>query len=200
MQGTAVSMLLALTILVSRINALPTSAASQASVPPAEICTDDEIFDWEHVAEKPTGKLEWEVLPIPQAASPDSTNRILYLVVITLGPGKCIPYASPANQKNGPVILIVQQGSIEFTAQQFSPASAAVVAFGDPNVHEPGEDPATQFAFGTTQVVEVDQWVSQNDQVWFTYKNPGPSDAVIWKVVWADMALDGGEGCGGNCK
>jgi hypothetical protein len=203
MQRTAISMALVLSVLLSLFATAPIQLAAQESTPtptlfsapPTELCTAAEYSGWETVPETPPGKEEWEVLPLDQPTEPP--ERILYLVVITLGPGKCIPYASPANQKNGAIVLVVQSGEIEFTAQASTDAPTAKVYFGDPD--GPGENPGTSFMFGTTKHVGPNQWVSQDDRVWFTYKNPSTvDDAVIWKVVWADRVPD--EGCGGDCK
>ena len=202
MARVALSLILALTIFVGLFGATPTSLLAQGgtpaagtpvafSQPPEELCTEEEFSGWDSVAEFPKGKSEWQVTPA-QA----SGNKVLYFVVITLEPGKCIPYASPANQKFGAVILIVNQGTIEFTAQPNTIAPTAEAQFGDPDGD--GEHPGTRVDFGETIEVTKDQWVSQTAQVWFTYKNIGTEDAIIWKVVWADPITMAG--CAGDCK
>jgi hypothetical protein len=206
MRRAAISVAVAFTVVANLLAFIPIRSAAQTGTPaaatptsfvdpPPEICTPTEFAGFETVSEKPPGKEEWMVRPLDP--SPDAPTRLLYLVVITLEPGKCIPYASLANQKDGAIVLIVHEGEIEFTAQLNANVPAAQVYFG--NLGGPGEDPGTPVAFGTTVTVVPDEWVSQDDQVWFTYKNPSATeDAVIWKVVWADPVPL--QGCGGDCK
>ena len=207
MRRTAISTGLAIVLLLGLFASSPIRLAAQESTPPAEtptlysdaappdeVCTPAEYSDWEPQQEFPSGNEEWFVQPLDQPA--ESPPRVLYMFVLTLGPGKCIPYISPANQRNGAVILIVQSGEIEFTAQASTNAPTAHVYFGDQV--GPGAHPATALPFGTTQHVGPNEWVSQDDRVWFTLKNPSTTnDAVIWKVVWANLPED--EGCGGDC-
>lgn len=172
----------------------PGTPTAFAEAPP-EICTPTEFSDWETVSEEPLGWDEWAV--VPRDTTTGHPDRILYMVVVTLGPGKCLPYGSPANQKDGAVVMIIQQGEISYTAQRDSSAPAAEVLIGHPD--GPGNHPGTHVDFGSEQHLDVQgEWVSQNDRVWFTIKNTGTEDAVIWKVVWADPPPP--EGCGGDCK
>lgn len=119
------------------------------------------------------------------------------MVMITLGPGQCIPYKSGGNQKDGAVILVLKKGEIVFTWQPYPDSPNATVEMGYPA--DAGEDPGTPIPPGTPVTLDVyGEWISQNDQVWFTYKNPGPWNAVVWKVVWARPIPI--EGCGGDCR
>jgi hypothetical protein len=207
MRRAAIVMPLALTLLVgllaagpmpSGIHAMTIRAATPVPLtsPPPEICTEDQFSNWENVSEEPDGKHEWEVHPLDSPGV--EPERTLYLVIITLEPGKCIPFGSPANQKNGAVILILHQGEIIYSAQPDADAPGAVVQVGDPD--GPGDHPGVTVPFGSQQHLTVPgQWISQNDQVWFTYWNPSTTEpAVIWKVVWATPIPT--TGCGGDCK
>src|SRR5215211_4307857 len=121
-----VAMVFAFGMVVGVIGSSPTqSLARQESatpVPtlPTELCTDDQINTWEgEVTVSPSQADDARVQPL------DSPDRYLYLVVWTIPPGTCVPYSAGGNMKDGGVVLIVQQGTIEFTAKQFDAGSAA---------------------------------------------------------------------------
>lgn len=160
--------------------------------PPEDVCTQDEFSGYLEVKEFPIGWDAWMVEPKENVG-----QRILYLVTITLEPGKCIPYRSGANQKDGAVILVVHQGNIAFIAQKHAGSPNATVQHG--MLDDQGAGTATDVAFGTEVQVGPDEWISQNAQVWFTYWNTSTTETVeIWKVVWAPPSEI--EGCGGDCK
>jgi hypothetical protein len=154
--------------------------------PPPEVCTEPN--NWQNEIEvQPSGELDAIVRPL------DSETQDLYLVVWTIPPGTCIPYTAPGNQKDGAIVLIVQDGVVEFTAQRFDADSAVKVTWG-----HTGGGP-TELPFGTEQTLSRGDWVTQNDQVWFTLRAIGYEPAVILKAVWATLP-DTPEGCSGGCR
>ena len=162
------------------------------SDPPAEICSQEEYSGYLEVKESPIGWDAWMVQPLENV-----DERILYFVTITLEPGKCIPYRSGANQKDGAVILIVHQGNIAFVAQKRADSPDATVQHGV--LDDQGAGTSTDVDFGTEVQVGQDEWISQDAQVWFTFWNTSDTEDVeIWKVVWAPPSEK--EGCGGDCK
>ena len=170
----------------------PRSLAAQASptpepTEPAELCLEDQVENWENEIDvQPFEYHEANVQPL------DSAGQDLYLVVWTINPGACIPYMARGNQKDGAIVLIVQEGVVEFTAERFDVGSAAEVTWGHPD----GE--GTVLPFGTTQILNPGDWVTQNDQVWFTFRNTGNESAVILKAV---LVPDIGDvRCSGGCK
>ena len=172
----------------------PRSLAAQASptaesTAPQEVCNDDEIENWEDKIDvRP-----WEAGPA--SVTPlDSPDHDLYLVVWTIEPGTCIPYDADGNQKDGAIVLIVQQGIVEFTWQPYSDELSAGVIWGHDESDTNGLTP------GETQILNRDDWVAQNDQVWFTLRSVGSEPAVILKAVWVANLPGGGIRCGGGCK
>jgi hypothetical protein len=149
--------------------------------------TADEI-GWKNADVRPPGATEAQVPP----AVDDS--RELYLVVITLQPGECMPYDAVGNQKDGAVIWIIQQGVVVYTWKRAddTPADATpVVEVGD-NVSTLGRllDDHQRWLY-------PGDWVSQDQKVEVTYTNMGSDTAIILKAVWA---VPGGGGCGGGCR
>ncbi len=178
------------TVNVARAQAEATPVAH--SDPPPELCSQDAYSDYEKVKEFPIGWDAWTVQPLDNV-----DERILYFVTITLEPGKCIPFRSGANQKDGAVILIVNQGNIAYVAEPHADSPGATVKHGV--LDELGAGSSTDVAFGAEVQVKPDEWISQDAQVWSTFWNTSKSrDAEIWKVVWAPPVDI--EGCGGDCK
>jgi len=194
MHRTAIMLILVLTALAGLRGVTPADLTAQESTPtaatatlfaeaPPEMCGPDELLLPEEIdkLEQPPGSTAGVVRPIASSSPVASPERVLYPVVITLPPGKCIGYERLGNRKDGAIVMIVQAGSIEFTAQADADAPSAEVRFGGPD----DEDYGAVVPFGTPVTVNSGQWVSQNGQVWFTYRNPGTVDAVILKAVWA---------------
>jgi hypothetical protein len=119
-------------------------------------------------------------------------DQDLYLVVWTLPPGTCIPFSAEGNKKDGAVILMVEQGTIEFIAEPYEGDTAVTVSWG--TATSSGEE----LGFSSSQVLGPGDWVMMDDQVWFSYTNVGDENAIVYKAVWADLGDD--EGCGGSCK
>lgn len=160
--------------------------------PPEERCSQEEYSGYLEVKEFPVGWDAWMVQPLENV-----DERILYFVTIALEPGKCIPFRSGANQKDGAVILIVHQGNVAFVAEKNESAPDATVEHGVLVAGEAGK--SSPVDFGTEVQVGPDEWISQDAQVWFTYWNTSDTEkAELWKVVWAPPSEQ--EGCGGDCK
>jgi hypothetical protein len=170
--------------------ALQSSATPEPTGPP-EICPNPEDpHKWlTEIEVQPPGSKDALVIPL------DSPDQNLYVVVWTIPPGTCIPYTAAGHQKDGAIVLFVQEGVVEFRAEPFDAGSAAEVTWG-----HTGEAPAV-LPFTTTRTLNPGDWVAQNDQVWFTMRSVGSEPAVVLKAVWAKpIELGPGEGCSGGCK
>jgi hypothetical protein len=206
MNRIAFSLALALAVIVCSYGSAPHLARAAAPLArdmaspfassfPEEVCNDAESDGWQYVNEVPVGWSEWAVRPLDSSAAGE--ERDLYLVIITLGPGKCIPFSSPSNQKDGGVLLILQEGEITFTWQPHPDAPGAAVEMGGLNGAE--DNPPSAIAPGEEHTLnQRGQWISQDDLIYFTYENRGAFNAVIWKVVWAPPPV--AQGCAGDCK
>jgi hypothetical protein len=186
---------LALAMIVGVMGGSPArSLALQASptpepTPPAEVCAETESDNWEdEIDVRPWDAGQALVTPL------DSPDHDLYLAVWTIEPGTCVPYAAAGNQKDGAVVLIVQQGVVEFTWQPYSDESPATVTWGH------GASDTAGLVPGETQTLNRDDWIAQNDQVWFTLRSVGSEPAVILKAVWTTAPPEGEVRCGGGCK
>ena len=156
---------------------------------PAEVCDETETDHWEdEIDVQPYGASDAFVRPL------DSEFQDLYLVVWTIRPGTCVPYTAEGNQKDGAIVLVVQDGVVEYTAEPYFAGSVAEVTWG----HVAGD--SNTLSFGVTQTLYPGDWITQNDQVWFTLRAIGGESAVILKAVWAKPPGTGIEGCGGGCK
>ena len=166
--------------------------AIQADPTPATISTDMEKFcvdeagpgtptpgaGWRNVDERPPGP---EAMATPAAeldlAEPDP-ERHLYIVFITLQPGECIPHEAIANQKDGAVVMMVQQGVVEFRWEPAFEDSTPTVNQGDMNSTTPA-------LAGEVLVLYRDDWITMDQQVAFAYRNIGSEPAIVLKAVWA---------------
>lgn len=170
-----------------------TPAATPEPTPPTELelCAAD-------IEEKYLDRMEArpDAGPAAKTRPRDVTGmQDLYLVELTIPRGICVPYNAVGNKKAGAIVIIVEQGVIELTAQPYGDEPAADVYWG----HSWSES-GTKLNFGD-DVVDVvtlypGDWVTMSDQVWFTYTSVGDEDAVITKAVWADLGDDIGSSGG----
>jgi hypothetical protein len=200
----SVVVLLGLTLgTVSRSTAGVGAALQETPTPPAELCPADAATPAEAAAPaEATPVPGWETLidvrpdaaPAAVVKPRDVTGeQRLYLSIWTLRPGTCIPYSARGNQKDGAVILIVQQGIIDFTARPYGDDPKPSVRWGRVS-SEDGID----YAFGARARLYPGDWVTMSDQVWFTFRSVGGESAVVLKAVWANPPIDAG--CSGGCK
>jgi hypothetical protein len=192
MRRIAFLMAFTLVALVAVLAGRPAISGAQDASPvatpaaPTELCTGTPTPDWESTIDvQPPGAADGVVRPV------GSADRDLYAVVWTLQPGACIPYSAAGNMKDGAVVLIVQKGSIVYTWQVFGANSSAKVYWG------PTEGPGEPLDPNTPQTLSDGDWITQDQQVWFTFQ-AGDEGAVIIKAVWAKPPED--HGCGGGCK
>jgi len=194
-------------------------AAAQASSTPDGLCESGTPAAWELADVRPTKQYDAAVFPPTSPATPgvdgdieatpDGTptsttaNHLLYLVVITLPPGHCMPYSTPGNDKDGQIVLLVQQGVVEF---KWTPLGTGIVGSKPPVIRgdsmghahaaaadlEPGEVRQDR-----TQTLYPGDWITLNQNVNFSYSNVGGESAIIVKAVWATDHIGG---CGGGCK
>jgi len=135
---------------------------------------------------------------IPASDDPLSSDgtfgRELYLAVITLPPGECVPFEVTGNQRDGAVIWLVQQGVVHYAwrpVESSLPGATPEVEVGD-NIKKDGA-----IAPLAPRRLYPGDWVTQNRQIEVTYTNIGGESAVLVKAVFAKPEFGG---CRGGCK
>lgn len=166
----------------------PSPAAVAGATPTAdgELCSAAEIaLGEEAIAEAPAGAAGI-VNPVADPASQ------LYVVVVTLPPGSCAGY----HPHDGAVVLVVQQGTIEYAYRARSGEPALGVEAGDAN----GADiPLTA---GSPVSLPTGAWVTEDRPVEHTFRNPGTEPAVVALAAYGPIAGEDSPegGCMGGCR
>ncbi|MCD6056781.1 MAG: hypothetical protein K0Q71_886 [Thermomicrobiales bacterium] len=194
MSRVVVALLFAIAVALAAVGAIaPRSLALEegptpSPTPPPEVCDASETDGWDdRVYVEPYGEADALVRPL------DSEFQDLYLVVWDIRAGTCVPYAAEGNQKDGAIVLIVRDGVVEFTAEPYFEESEAFATWG--RTHGDSQD----VEFGTTVTLYPGDWVTMNDQMWFTLRAIGGESAEVLKAVWAKPPIDIG-GAGGTRK
>lgn len=208
MHRFAISAIVAGAVTLGLIATAPSGLGAQEGTPSSlatpdagGLCVNGEGENWSSVDVQPPGQYDASVRPATTVAS--TGYRVLYLVVITLPPDQCMPYSALGNQKDGAIVLMVQQGSIEYQweplASGLQESSFPPVVRGDATglASAPPGGEAGEVLAGTPQTLNTGDWITQNQDVKFSYRNVGSDSAVILKAVWA---VDRAGGCGGGCK
>jgi hypothetical protein len=140
----------------------PAGARAQAAEGEA-LCTEEQIANEDsQVIETPPNA---EGIARPAQVS----DALLYSVVVTLPPDSCVKYHS----HKGAITLVVHEGTIDYAYEQIAPgATAQIEAVG------PSADPIL-FEEGETIRLEPGAWVTQDQEVNYTYRNAGAEDAVV---------------------
>jgi hypothetical protein len=208
MLRVALPVVLATVMILGVIGSAPPHSNAQAGTPEATSatgeCTDR---NWKEKDFRPPDPHASRVFPAlldvtPVEGSPTPhEDRELYLLVISLPPGACVPYAAPGNQKTGAVVWIVQQGKVEFAwrlVNGANPGGMPIIKRG--NSATVGDaTPITGITAdpGTAQILYPGDWVTQDRQVAVAYRNSGGDTAIILKAVYA---LPSAGGCPGDCR
>jgi hypothetical protein len=158
---------------------LPTQFGVGAGAPAAqegEMCSPEEIAK---------GEAEIKELPpdsagiVSPAFAPDMS---LYVVVVTLPPETCVGYHS----HQGAISLVVYKGSIDYAFKRLAPGASVKVRAADAGKNVIGIEP------GTSVALEKGSWVTQDQQVDYTYRNPSESeDAVVVLAGYVDFGAEG---------
>ncbi len=119
--------------------------------------------------------------------SADDPGHFLWVVKITIDPGSCYRFHS----QEGPVVLFVHSGSIEYGVHSEA-TPAATVGMGHQN------DAATPVALDTFVTLNSGDWLTQDRAAWFTYRNPGPDTAVISMAAYVGPFDDLDDSSGGK--
>jgi hypothetical protein len=208
MNRNAASVIVGFVFALGTMGSAPLHSMAQSATPvPAAtpnadgLCVGEAGTDWMTAAVQPPGPRDAVVLPSSTVAI-DGGVRLLYLVEITLPPGDCMPYSALGNQKDGAIVMIVQQGVIQFQWEALDSGSVGEAQDERGDAEGPvaaviGGERGPAVPEGTPQTLETGDWVTMDQQVQFSYSNPGTGDAVILKAVWA---VDRPGGCGGGCK
>jgi hypothetical protein len=149
-------------------------AASPAATPgaPAEMCSEEEILADDSIVRVPAHENEAAV--IPHIGAPPG-DKDLYLVVLTLPPGACLPY----RYRTGAVVIVVQKGTILYQGH----FTDAKVVKGD-NDGDPADD--VTVTTDTPIPLTAGEWITQDREMWFTFRNDGAGDAIVSVAVYAN--------------
>jgi hypothetical protein len=117
-------------------------------------------------------------------------ERRLYPAVIVLPPGACVPFHEVA----GALVLFVQEGTVDYIMHAEGSPPPEVQSG-----HMNAQESVTDVPSDTLVRLGPGGWVTQDRQVWFTYRNAGYADAVVTVAALVDPA--GGVGaCNGGCR
>lgn len=146
-----------------------------------ELGTPTAAAAWKAADVRPSGSGVAVVMPAAEmaAAEPDSPRQ-LYLVTITLPVGGCMPLEAGGNQKDGAIVMIVQQGIVQFVWEPAYADTSPVITRGDMAT---GGTPVPQT---NPQTLYPGDWITLDQRVTFAYRNTSAEPAIILKAVWAD--------------
>lgn len=163
-----------------------------AGLPPGveELCSEHQLAQGELVFRAPPGKSSGSVLPF------DMDTHRLFLTVMTLPPGACVGW----REREGPVILLVQEGIIDFTAHYSGDAEVLTGDSDDPDCvwGSPGCATASVDS-DETIALHGNDWVTQDRTMWYTFRNGGAEDATV-SVASYVIPWDEEDPCGGSCR
>jgi hypothetical protein len=117
----------------------------------------------------------------------------LYLGVVTVPSGSCIAY----RQRTAAIILYVQQGSIIYQAQLADVPGVSIVT-GDSQGEGTANEAVTP---GEEVILNEGDWISQDNRVWFTFRNDGPGEEpAIVSVAAFGVPPWRSDACNGACR
>ena len=118
------------------------------------------------------------------------TDESLYLVVLTMPPGSCLEYRN----RDGALVLAVQEGSIVYEAH-FTESDDETVM----EVKKGSSDDSalTEVKPDTPTTLHAGDWLTQDRQMWFTFRNSGAKDAIISAAGFAVLPWE--DPCTGGC-
>ncbi|MGH2614821.1 MAG: hypothetical protein ACRDJC_06250 [Thermomicrobiales bacterium] len=208
MHRVVLALVLVVMVVFAATGAIADESAAQSSSPAAtpipasmemlEFCPaeaeGDPGFDWEGSDVRPPGLPEAAVIPAAERleSEPDP-ERELYLVVITIPPGECMPSVAKGNQKDGAIVMVVQQGIVEYAWEPAFEGTSPIVKRGDTDSTVEDSVPP-----GTPQLLYPGDWITQDQEITFAYRSIGGDPAVILKAVWAVPEEE--VGCAGGCR
>jgi len=178
--------------LVALMNAAPIQSVAQLASPSAgtpgpgspptdELChATDVIHTGTEIVVEPPGMEAGVVKPA------DAPDHVLWVVEITIPPQTCRDF----HAHDGPIVLFVQSGSIEY---RVSSTPSATVMMG----HQDDETTFTDVPLDTLVPLHSGDWVTQDRAASFAYRNPGRDSAVVLMaafVVPEDIEGSGGKG------
>ncbi len=198
----AVAILGLVGVMPTRSVALLASALATPTVSNIPPCVD---VTWQAADVRPPDPQDSFVIPAQIVPTPggtpqtDEAGRELYMVVINLPPGQCMPYEAPGNHKNGAVVWIVQQGKVLYAWEPFpgaDPTATPQIVRGDSEGNQDDLNDSDDGP-GSPQILYPGDWVTQDRQVQVTYRNVGGDTAIVLKAVFAKPS---GGGCPGDCR
>lgn len=146
-----------------------------------ELGTPTAAAAWKYADVRPPGSGVAVVMPAAEMASPEpDAARQLYLVTITLPVGGCMPFEAGGNQKDGAIVMIVEQGIVQFVWEPAFAETTPVITRGDMAT---GGTPVPRT---NPQTLYPGDWITLDQQVTFAYRNTSAEPAIILKAVWAD--------------
>lgn len=159
----------------------------------SQLCSEHQLAQGELVFRAPPGKNSGSVLPY------DMSTQRLFLIVMTLPPGACISW----REREGAVILVVQEGIIDYTAHYEEVEEEYPVLTGDSDDPDcvfgsPG-CPTDDVDSDETISLQANDWVTQDRSMWYTFRNGGAEDATV-SVASYVIPWDEDDPCNGNCR
>jgi hypothetical protein len=209
MRGVVVSAVVGVVLLlVGLVGSIPERSAAQTASPaaspepigegtPIPECSAPEIAIGEAVWVEPGQPTEHSepkgVVGMYINPQESMAPQRLYLSVLTLPPHACIPYRYRA----GAVVLYVQEGTVVYTAQADNDFPNPAVRTGD---NDGLADDSSAVAMDTDVVLDAGHWVTQDRGVWYTFRNPGPGEAVVSIASYVFPPWEEGDPCQGGCR
>jgi hypothetical protein len=169
-------------------NAAPLANHSNAT-PPAEICSPVETANASLIEVVPASIREGVFSP----HNPAGMGERMFLVSMTLPPNTCYTW----HDLPGAVMLLVQEGTIDYTAQDAG-ISGAKIMKGDNDGFI--EDSATPVALDAAITLHANEWITQDREVWFAFRNGGSDDAVVSLAYYGANPWDDDAGCLASCR
>lgn len=173
------------------ISAISMHAAGLPGQPPEVEGCDDDAYAKVKTVPDPESSKEGVVVPV------GSGGEALYLVVLTLPNGSCLPYRF----RQGGVVIFVQEGMVKYTAHFTN--DEPVVRKGKSNGSETdiveikpdnlAVDPDKEVTLGKNE------WITQDRGIWYTLVNDSGAEAVVSVASYADPPWDD-DPCSGGCR
>jgi hypothetical protein len=158
-----------------------TPGPGSSSTQEQELCAEgDVIYTGTEIVEEPPGLEAGVVVP------EDASDRFLWVVEVTIPPQTCRDFHS----HDGALVLFVQSGSIEY---RVSSTPSATVMMG----HQDHETTFTPVPVDTLVPLHSGDWVTQDREASFAYRNPGRDSAVVLVAAFV-VPPEEGAGSGGK--
>jgi hypothetical protein len=167
----------------------PASPTAGTPTPPADICSPAETANASLIEVVPSSIREGVFSPF----NPAGSGERMFLVTMTMPPNTCYAW----RKLPGMVMLLVQEGQIAYTARDAG-VSPVQIMKGD---NDGSISDTVAVSLDTAYTVRANEWITQNREVWFTFRNAGSHDAVLSLAYYGANPWDSDTGgCGSVCR